>query len=162
MFIFGEREIILRHVSTDKNQFSSKYIKIDFRLISDNIIIKSLDMDIDLQKFIKCDVFTPDKISKIMSSKLNNKGNILEPSVGSGNLLKYINLENYDYVDIFELKKEYLDSIPFNEKIRRYHCDFNKQQINTKYDNIIMNPPYIKMQDLSKDYRKYLKTILRF
>ena len=51
-------------------------------------------MDIDLQKFIKCDVFTPDDISKLMASKLNNKGTILEPSVGSGNLLKYINLEN--------------------------------------------------------------------
>ena len=49
-------------------------------------------MDIDLLKFSKCDVFTPDDISKLMASKLNNKGNILEPSVGTGNLLKYINL----------------------------------------------------------------------
>ena len=115
-------------------------------------------MDSDLQKFIKCDVFTPDDISKLMASKLNNKGNILEPSVGSGNLLKYINLENYEYADIFEIKKEYLDSIPVNEKINIYNCDFIKKQIDTKYDNIIMNPPYIKMQDLSKDYRNYLKT----
>ena len=73
-------------------------------------------MDIDLQKFIKCDVFTPDDISKLMASKLNNKGTILEPSVGSGNLLKYINLENYEYVDIFEIKKEYLDIIPSHKK----------------------------------------------
>lgn len=58
-------------------------------------------MDIDLQQFVKCDVFTPNDISKLMTSKLNNNGNILEPSVGSGNLLKYINLENYDFVDIF-------------------------------------------------------------
>jgi len=115
-------------------------------------------MDIDLQKFIKCDVFTPDDISKLMASKLNNKGTILEPSVGSGNLLKYINLENYEYVDIFEIKKEYLDIIPSHKKINIYNCDFIKKHIDTKYDNIIMNPPYIKTQDLSKDYRNYLKT----
>ena len=48
-------------------------------------------MDGDLQKFIKCDVFTPDDISEIMASKLNKQGNLLEPSVGVGNLLKYIN-----------------------------------------------------------------------
>ena len=115
-------------------------------------------MDIDLLKFSKCDVFTPDDISKLMASKLNNKGNILEPSVGTGNLLKYINLENYEYADIFEIKKNYLDCIPLNKKINIYNCDFIKKQIDTKYDNIIMNPPYIKTQDLSKDYRKHLKT----
>lgn len=123
-----------------------------------NIITQTQNMDIDLQEFVKCDVFTPDDISKLMASKLNKKGNILEPSVGSGNLLKYINLENYEYADIFEIKKEYLDSIPINKKINNYNCDFIKQQIDTKYDNIIMNPPYIKTQDLSKEYRNYLKT----
>ena len=117
-----------------------------------------MKMDTDLQTFVKCDVFTPDEISKLMASKLNNKGTILEPSVGSGNLLKYINFENYEYADIFEIKKEYLDSIPLNAKLNSYNCDFIKEQITTKYDNIIMNPPYIKMQDLSKDYRNYLQT----
>ena len=107
-------------------------IIINKKLISnntENIIIKTQDMDIDLQEFIKCDVFTPDDISKLMASKLNNKGNILEPSVGSGNLLKYINLKNYEYVDIFERKKQYLDSIPFNEKINVYNCDFIKNRL---------------------------------
>jgi len=115
-------------------------------------------MDIDLQKFVKCDVFTPDNISKLMASKLTNKGNILEPSVGSGNLLKHINLKNYDSIDVYEIKKEYLESIPHNEKMNINNCDFIKTHIDTKYDNIIMNPPYIKIQDLSKDYRDYLKT----
>jgi tRNA1(Val) A37 N6-methylase TrmN6 len=129
---------------------------------TENIIIRtqnmSQDNNRDLEEFIKCDVFTPDNISKLMASKLSNKGNILEPSVGSGNLLKYINLENYEFADVFEIKKEYLKSIPSNEKINIYNCDFIKKHINTKYDNIIMNPPYIKIQDLSKDYRNYLKT----
>ena len=119
--------------------------------------LKIYEIDKDLQEFIKCDVFTPDDISKLMASKLNNKGNLLEPSVGIGNLLKYINLEKYEYVDIYEIKKDYLDSISFNKKINIYNCDFIKKQIDTTYDNIIMNPPYIKMQDLSEDYREYLK-----
>jgi adenine-specific DNA-methyltransferase len=125
---------------------------------TENIITQTQNMDIDLQEFVKCDVFTPDDISKLMTSKLNNKGNILEPSVGTGNLLKYINLENYDFADLFEIKKEYLETIPYNKKLNIYNCDFIKQHIDTKYDNIIMNPPYIKTQDLSKDYRNYLKT----
>lgn len=134
-------------------------IIINKKLISNENIITNIDeMDKDLQKFGKCDVFTPDDISKLMASKLKDKGNLLEPSVGTGNLLKFLNLENYDHVDIFEIKKEYLDNIPFNKKLNMYNCDFIKKQIDTKYDNIIMNPPYIKMQDLSRDYRNYLKT----
>ena len=46
----------------------------------------------DIIKFTKCDVFTPDNISLIMSQKINNYGTLLEPSVGSGNLLKYLDL----------------------------------------------------------------------
>ena len=114
-------------------------------------------MDKDLQEFFKCDVFTPDDISEIMASKLYNRGNLLEPSVGIGNLLKYIDLNKYDYVDVYEIKKEHLETIATNEKIRTYNCDFIKKDIDIRYDNIIMNPPYIKMQDLSVNYRDYLK-----
>ena len=53
-----------------------------------------------LSKFKKCDVFTPDKISKMMASFLHNDGNILEPSVGDGQLLKFINGSNYDKIDV--------------------------------------------------------------
>lgn len=115
------------------------------------------ERDIDLEKFSKCDVFTPDNISKLMSSKLKNQGNLLEPAVGTGNLLKYIHIDNYDSIDVFEIKNDYLKNIPKNKKISIYNCDFLKRNIYTGYDNIIMNPPYIKMQDLSKEYRDYLK-----
>jgi adenine-specific DNA-methyltransferase len=127
------------------------------KLIVNSKNIIALKIDKDLQEFIKCDVFTPDNISKIMASKLKNSGNILEPSVGIGNLLKYINFKNYDFIDVYELKKDYLDIIPNNEKINIYNCDFIMKNINISYDNIIMNPPYIKMQDLSVNYREYLK-----
>lgn len=132
-------------------------LKLIFEKQDTDIITEQL-LDKDLQKFIKCDVFTPDDISKIMASKLKKCGNLLEPSVGVGNLLKYINLENYSSIDVYELKKEYLSIIPNNTKLNMYNCDFIMKDINESYDNIIMNPPYIKMQDLSIHYRKYLKT----
>jgi len=114
------------------------------------------DNDNDINNFVKCDVFTPDDISKLMVSKLTNKGSLLEPSVGTGNLLKPINLNNYDSVDVYELKNEYLHSIN-DSKINKFNKDFIKTDISKTYDNIIMNPPYIKIQDLSRGYRSYLK-----
>ena len=36
-------------------------------------------------------------------------------------------------------------------------CDFLKFDNNELYDNIIMNPPYIRIQDLEPNYRKFLK-----
>lgn len=115
-------------------------------------------MNEDLQKFIKCDVFTPDNISEIMASKLKNTGTLLEPSVGSGNLLKFINTDNFERVDVYEIKKDYLDCIKDAKNINKYNSDFIKSDNNSVfYDNIIMNPPYIKIQDLSIEYTKYLK-----
>lgn len=114
-------------------------------------------MDNDLINFMKCDVFTPDNISKLMASNLHKNGTILEPSVGTGNLLKFIDIDNYEYIDVYELKNKYLDEIEDTNKINKFNEDFIKADIHVKYDNIIMNPPYIKIQDLSKEYRKYLR-----
>jgi hypothetical protein len=116
----------------------------------------SSEIDNDLIIFIKCDIFTPDNICKIMTSKLNNNGSLLEPSVGTGNLLKFINLDNYNIIDVYELKNEYLQQIN-NTTINKFNTDFLKTTITTKYDNIIMNPPYIRIQDLSISYRLYIK-----
>ena len=110
----------------------------------------------DLHNFLKCDVFTPDNICKLMTSKLNNSGTLLEPSVGTGNLLKYINLDNYTTIDVYELKQQYLTEIK-SDKINKFHEDFIKANIQSKYSNIILNPPYIKVQDLSIEYRKFLR-----
>lgn len=114
-------------------------------------------MDNDLLKFVKCDIFTPDKMSELMASKLGCLGgNLLEPSVGTGDLLKFIDLGNFEKVDAYELKEEHLNQIT-NAKINKYNVDFLKAEITSQYDNIILNPPYIRIQDLSIDYRKYLK-----
>ena len=112
----------------------------------------------DLLTFTKCDVFTPDQIAKQMASFLKKTGNLLEPSVGCGHLLKHVSVDEYDQVDMYELKKDYSNSITVKNNMTLYCEDFLKQQIVTTYDNIIMNPPYIRTQDLSETYRTFLKT----
>jgi adenine-specific DNA-methyltransferase len=113
--------------------------------------------DTDLENFTKCDIFTPEYISELMANKLHKNGNLLEPSVGTGNLLKYINTELYTDIDVYELKHEYLEQIQ-DTNINKYNLDFIKTHITKKYDNIIMNPPYIRIQDLSSEYREYLRS----
>lgn len=113
-------------------------------------------IDNDLLKFNRCDIFTPDKISLIMNSFLTKKGNLLEPAVGTGNLLKFINYNDYTNIDIYDIKQEYLDECDNDTNIKKYNTDFIKSDITTSYKNIILNPPYIRFQDLSIDYRKFI------
>jgi len=114
-------------------------------------------MDKTLLSFEKSNVFTPDKISYKMSTYLYNNGNLLEPAVGDGQLLKFLDLSKYDQVDVYDIKKEYLNVCPNGKNIIKYNKDFLKKEIKTKYKNIILNPPFIRIQDLSEDYRKYIK-----
>lgn len=121
-----------------------------------------------------CEIFTPDEITKKMTDLLfkNFKNfneedyyNVLEPSVGTGNLLKYIFCnENINInIDAFEIKKEYIQIFKkrYSEIIKNlniYNEDFLKHNFKEKkYDLIISNPPYIKTQDLPIDYRQFLK-----
>ena len=80
----------------------------------------------------------------------------MEPSIGTGNLLKYVNIDNYT-IDAYEIKYTYLKALPYT-KINTYHEDFIKANIQKSYRNIILNPPYIKIQDLSESYRCYIKS----
>ena len=115
-----------------------------------------MNEDEDLKKFTKCDIFTPENICKLMASKLKNKGSILDPAVGTGNLLEFVQLKNYTNIDVYDIKNKYLDSFKY-KNINKHNEDFLKSTIETKYDNIIMNPPYIRIQDLSPNYREFIK-----
>lgn len=113
-----------------------------------------------LKENLKCDIFTPDFISLKMAGKLLNSGTLLDPCVGTGNLLKFLNIDNYTQVDLYELKDEYIKDIKDikdSENIDKHIGDFLKMNINYKYTNIILNPPYIKIQELEADYRKFLR-----
>lgn len=104
--------------------------------------------------FTKFDIFTPKDIADVMHSKLTKSGSLLEPSVGKGDLLK-TDLTFYQEIDVYEIKKDYLDFI--TAPVNKFQEDFLKAPWKL-YDNIIMNPPYIKIQDLSDEYRSFLKS----
>jgi len=108
-------------------------------------------------KLKKCDIFTPDKIGIQMASFLTQKGSFLEPAVGTGSLLKHINYNNYTKIDICDIEKEYLDQIQNNSQLNKIHFDFLKYEFKNKYNNIIMNPPYIRFQQLDPEYRKFIQ-----
>lgn len=110
-----------------------------------------------MDSFTKCDIFTPDIVGEYMASFLSGDGTLLEPSVGKGNLLRHVNPEDYERIDVYDIKKDYLDSI--NLPVNKHHMDFLEDESGTMYKNIIMNPPYIRFQDLQDDYRKRVSNV---
>ena len=73
----------------------------------------------------------------------NNPKTILEPSIGRGDLVKYITENSNVNFDMYELDEsiELLEDID-REKVN--YGDFIKAKISKKYKTIIGNPPYIK------------------
>ncbi len=81
---------------------------------------------------------------KILEFVLNKPDDILEPSIGRGDLVSFITekMSNVTF-DMYEIDKKIvlLDNIQKNSVI---YCDFLKQSIEKKYKTIIGNPPYIR------------------
>ena len=81
---------------------------------------------------------------KVFSFILNSPSNILEPSIGRGDLIRFIIDKIPDITfDMYEIDSEIklLDKIEKNKVI---YCDFMKQTITKTYKTIIGNPPYVK------------------
>jgi len=81
---------------------------------------------------------------KIFELILNNPLNILEPSIGQGDLIEFVKNKNPNITfDMYEIDTtiELLKSISKNDVI---YCDFMKQQITKTYKTIIGNPPYVR------------------
>ncbi len=120
-------------------------------------------MDPDLCEFEKSDIFTPEHISEKMASyfipKSDHSMRLLEPSVGVGDLLKYISFDMYEKIDVFDIKEEYLKKCVDHPKITKHHSDFLQTSFEntSSYTHIIMNPPFIRIQDLSDGYRSFIK-----
>ena len=113
-------------------------------------------MDQTLLECQSSDVFTPDEISKRMACELYSNGSLLEPAVGTGHLLRHLNLQQYERVDVYDIKHKYLDKLE-NPHITKHHLDFLKTDTTQTYKNIILNPPFIRYQDLSSEYRSFIK-----
>jgi hypothetical protein len=106
---------------------------------------------------MKSDVFTPENISKQMCSFLHPSGTLLEPSVGIGNLLKPLNFEKYK-ITALDINDEYLKQLPKSKNIIRKKGDFLKAMLPSEsFHNIILNPPFIRIQNIPAEYREYLK-----
>ncbi len=99
-------------------------------------------------------IYTPQKVVLEMLSKINIGEEILEPSCGEGAFLNEINCDGN--IDAFDIDKEALKKIK-NEKANIYCEDFLKHTFSKKYNTIIGNPPYIKIQDLDEEYRNFLQ-----
>ena len=119
--------------------------------------MSTIEIDVQLKTFERSDVFTPEEIAKRMVSYLTKEGTLLDPAVGTGNLIKPISYTMYERIDVYDIKQAYLDECPQKENLIKHCADFVKEPMDTKYDNIIANPPYIKIQDLSPEYREYIK-----
>ena len=82
--------------------------------------------------------------SKLFEFILNKPDNILEPSIGQGDLITFISdrLPNITF-DMYEIdtKIKILDTIRPNDVI---YGDFMKQSITKTYKTIVGNPPYIR------------------
>lgn len=103
------------------------------------------------------DVFTPPEVSAKMRSYVpEHVGTLLEPSVGAGDLLNAME-GLYDHADVFDINPDYLARIPESPRITKTRADFLQATISTKYDAVVMNPPYLRFQEMSADTRKCVR-----
>ncbi len=81
---------------------------------------------------------------KVYEFILNNPSNILEPSIGQGDLIDFISKKNSNITfDMYEIDKKIKlkKSIDKNNVI---YGDFMEQNIDKTYKTIVGNPPYVR------------------
>jgi len=81
---------------------------------------------------------------KVLEFILNDTSNILEPSIGRGDLIKAIkNKKSKVIFDMYEIdtKIKLLDEI---EKEKVIYGDFMNQEITKTYKTIVGNPPFVR------------------
>lgn len=115
--------------------------KIDF-IVDNSSNIKNMTKNYhDLGQYFTTHIVLQEKVLEFIK---NSSNIILEPSIGQGDLVKYVQskLEMVKF-DMFEID----DSIPLLESIKKEHViygDFMAQNIDNRYKTIIGNPPYVK------------------
>ncbi len=120
-------------------------IKIDFFILKDlkNTINTKITMTTkhNLGQYFTTNVELKEKVFQFI---LNKPSNILEPSIGQGDLITFITekIPNVTF-DMYEIDKKIklLDKI---QKDKIIYGDFMKQTITKTYKTIIGNPPYVR------------------
>jgi adenine-specific DNA-methyltransferase len=104
------------------------------------------------------DVFTPEAVSSKMISYFTRKvKRLLEPSVGTGNLLTAMK-GKYTHADVYDINADYLSAIQANRSITKT-CGSFLTAPNKLYDGIILNPPYLRFQEIDSETRKIIRQL---
>ena len=93
-------------------------------------------------------VFTDLKEVKLMTSMIQNSGEILEPSCGTGNFSNYLSSNNKACVSI-EFDRDICPPYALN-------MDFFDYELSNKFNTIIGNPPYVAFKKIMPDTRSKL------
>ena len=97
-------------------------------------------------------VFTPPNVVAFMLDLCRNQGRVLEPSAGDGAFFSTLRARGADCVGI-EVDPRVA---PKGAQIR----DFFDYPLSEQFDTIIGNPPYVRLQDVTVDTKKRLKSEL--
>lgn len=107
--------------------------------------------------------FTPDSIASVMADwvvKCSPKS-IIDPAVGTGVLLrKVFDVAGYSILsDVFDIDEDILGYFrmahPHDNNIKIRNEDFLSSTIHAEYDAVIMNPPYLRHQDMYYDHNMH-------
>ena len=100
--------------------------------------------------------FTPESIANVMADWVLgcDPKSLLDPAVGTGVLIRAISRHqhNISKCDVFDIDNKILKI--FNHQhwgqinIRAFNDDFLSYEINSHYDAVIMNPPYLRHHDM--------------
>jgi len=105
------------------------------------------------------DVFTPQDVATKMRSYFPKKvKKLLEPSVGTGDLLRSM-AGSYKHADVFDINPNYLDKVESAPNLTKTCADFLETKIDKKYDAILMNPPYLRFQEMSQEMRDRVRNL---
>ena len=136
--------ILANSEKIEDNNINKNYINIKNNM--DNIKInkdnkKQLKIKHNLGQYFTTNIELKDIVYNFI---LNGPENILEPSIGQGDLISYIKIKNPNITfDMYEIDTniKMLNNIDRNKII---FGDFMDQQINKLYKTIIGNPPYVR------------------
>lgn len=82
---------------------------------------------------------------------------LLEPSVGSGNLLRAMD-GRYEHADAYDINGQYLAEVTGLHVTKR-HANFLSADIEGTYDAIILNPPYQRYQEMDTECREIVRNV---
>jgi DNA (cytosine-5)-methyltransferase 1 len=165
------KEIIIKN-NLKSHENIKNFLRKNIENFDINFILKCLELSNqnkdDNSAYYTDDFLVRDIINSLPEIKKDTS--ILEPSVGCGSFLfqilkKYKDCKNKINIDLFDIDNNNLDYIKIilksvkiskNIKINFYNEDFLKFNFNKKYDLVIGNPPFGKINNKKKleDYIK--------